>query len=159
MIETMHCRFIRNCWYCWHCNQILKQKFEPCTIKFVDDIILSIPIRPNAEDPSGSEVQNIKSWSRKDRMRLNLIKMWEIHVRGRTRKPYGRHTVGRNSKLKLLGVTFNEHSCNWDTHFDHNMLSNACSRLYILRVFKYCIYIFIYLLYLHSYSYFRFSII
>ena len=41
-------------------------------IKFADDIILSIPIRPNAEDPSISEVQNIESWSRKNQMRLNL---------------------------------------------------------------------------------------
>ena len=44
--------------------------------------------------------------------------------------------IGRKSELKLLAVTFNEHPCNWDTHFDH-MLSKASSRLNILRVRKY----------------------
>ena len=33
-------------------------------------------------------------------------------------------------------MAFNEQPCNWDTHFDH-MITNASSRLYILRVCKY----------------------
>ena len=44
--------------------------------------------------------------------------------------------IARKSELKLLGVTFNEDPCNWDTQFE-NMLSKASSRLYILRVCKY----------------------
>ena len=36
----------------------------------------------------------------------------------------------------MLGVTFNEDPCKWDTQFE-NMLSKASSRLYILRVYKY----------------------
>ena len=69
---------------------------------------------------------------------LNLSKTWEMFVRGRTRKPLpeAMSDIGRKSELKLLGVTFNEHPCNWNTHFDH-MLSKASSRLYILRVCKY----------------------
>ena len=44
--------------------------------------------------------------------------------------------IGRKTELKLLGVTFNEHPCNWDTNFNR-MPSKASPRLYILRVCKY----------------------
>ena len=30
----------------------------------------------------------------------------------------------RKGELKLLGVTFHENPCNWDTHF-HNMMDKA----------------------------------
>ena len=43
----------------------------------------------------------------------------------------------RKSELKLLGVTVNKDPCNWDVQFE-NILSKASSRLYILRVCKYC---------------------
>ena len=47
--------------------------------------------------------------------------------------------IERKGDLKLLGVTLNEETCNWDTHlmhFDH-LISKASPRLYILRVCKY----------------------
>ena len=67
-------------------------------------------------------------------MKLNLSKTWEMVVRGKTRKPLPEATsdIQRKSELNLLGVTFNEQPCNWDTHFDH-MLSKASSGLYILK--------------------------
>ena len=42
----------------------------------------------------------------------------------------------KKSELKLLGVTLNEHPCNWDTLFDH-LFSKASYRLFIMRVCKY----------------------
>ena len=40
--------------------------------------------------------------------------------------------IERKSELKLLGVTFHENPCNWDSHFQ-NMKDKAISRLHILR--------------------------
>ena len=59
-------------------------------------------------------------------------------VKGRTKVPLAvtKERIGRKSELKLLGVTFNEDPCNWDTHFEQ-MLEKASSRLYILRICKY----------------------
>ena len=45
-------------------------------------------------------------------------------------------SVVRKPKLKLLGVTFNQDPCNWDTHFDI-LLRKASSKLYIMRVCKF----------------------
>ena len=44
--------------------------------------------------------------------------------------------IARKKELKLLGVTFNEDVCSWDTQFEY-MLGKANSRLYIWRVCKY----------------------
>ena len=41
--------------------------------------------------------------------------------------------IERKGDLRLLGVTLNEETCNWDTHlihFDH-LISKASPRLYI----------------------------
>ena len=104
-------------------------------IKFADDIILSIPIQANSPDPDPEEVDNIKQWSIVNRMSLNLTKMWETVMKGKTRKqiPEKIPEIERKSELKLLGVTF---SSNWDTHID-SLLHRAASRLYILRVCRF----------------------
>ena len=44
--------------------------------------------------------------------------------------------VERKTKLKLLGVTFEDDPVNWHSHIDH-VLSKASSRLYILRVCRF----------------------
>ncbi|XP_048586085.1 uncharacterized protein LOC125568270 [Nematostella vectensis] len=107
-------------------------------VKYADDITLSISQRHNSADLSSVEVQNIKNWSKENRMTLNLSKTWEMVVRGRTKKPIPEPEpdISRKEELKLLGVTFNEQPCNWDTHFEQ-MISKASSRLYILRVCKF----------------------
>ena len=107
-------------------------------LKYADDITLSIPVRSNDIDPSLNEVRNIQYWASENRMNLNLKKTWEMVVRGKTRKPLPEPIcdIERKEELTLLGVTFNEHLSNWNTHFD-NMISKASSRLYILRVCKY----------------------
>ena len=43
---------------------------------------------------------------------------------------------GAKTRLKLLGVTFEDDPVNWDSHIDH-VLSKASSRLYILRVCRF----------------------
>ena len=59
-------------------------------------------------------------------------------MRGKTQKtpPETVHMIERKSELKLLGVTFHENPCNWDSHFQ-NMMDKANSRLHILRICKY----------------------
>ena len=71
-------------------------------------------------------------------MKLNLSKTWEIVSRGKTTKqvPSALPSIVRKPELKLLGVTFNEDPCDWDTHFDL-LLRKASSRLYIIRVSKF----------------------
>ena len=44
--------------------------------------------------------------------------------------------IERKNNLKLLGVTLEEDSTNWDTHIEY-LLTKASSRLYILRICKY----------------------
>ena len=71
-------------------------------------------------------------------MELNLTKTWELVMRRQTQTtlPGSVHMIKRKSEIKLSGVTFHENPCNWDSHF-HNMMDNASSRLYILRICKY----------------------
>ena len=59
-------------------------------------------------------------------------------LRGKTTKqaPDAVPSVVRKPELKLLGVTFNQDPCNWDTHFDI-LLRKASSKLYIMRVCKF----------------------
>ena len=73
-----------------------------------------------------------------NRLKLNLTETWEVVMKGKTPKnpPGTVPIIDRKSELKLLGVTSHENPCNWDTHF-HNMMDNANSRLYILRICKY----------------------
>ena len=67
-----------------------------------------------------------------------ILKTWEMIFRGKTKKPLPVPLldIKRKNALKLLGVTFNEHPCNWETHFD-KMITKASSRLYFLRVCKF----------------------
>ena len=68
-------------------------------------------------------------------MKVNLTKIWELLLGGRTTRmpPEPLETVGRKEKLKLLGVTFEQVPVNWDPH-THYLLSKANSRLYIIQI-------------------------
>jgi hypothetical protein len=44
--------------------------------------------------------------------------------------------IVRKSWLKILGVTFQENPSMWDMHLDE-LMSKACSRMYIIRICKY----------------------
>ena len=63
-------------------------------------------------------------------------------VKGKTQKPIPAPLEGicRKNELKLCGIAFNENPCNWDTQFE-SMMEKANSRLYTLRVCKYCGYL------------------
>lgn len=106
-------------------------------VKFADDITISSPVKENS-DLAHLEVTNIEHWAKANKMSLNLSKSWELLVRTKTTKPPPPPLPGikRKAWLKLLGVTFQEDPCCWDMQFE-NLLSKACSRLYILRVCKY----------------------
>ena len=99
-------------------------------IKYADDITLSIPVKSTdySEDLVNLEVANIKHWAQENKMKLNIIKTFEMVVKGRTKKPLPVtiEGIGRKNELKLLGVTFNEDPCNWDTHFE-NVLEKGTS--------------------------------
>ena len=81
---------------------------------------------------------NIQCSATENRMTLILKKTCEMIFREKTKKslPVPLLDIKRKNKLKLLGVTFNELSYNWDTHFDQ-MITKASSRLYFLRVCKF----------------------
>ena len=87
-------------------------------VKYADDITLSVPVRSGAVDQSQAEVNNIQRWATENQMTLNLNKTWEMILRGKTKKPLPERLldIKRKNELKLLGVTSNEHPCNWDTH-------------------------------------------
>ena len=116
-------------------------------IKYADDITVSVPIRsyPGQIDPAHQEVCSIKLRADDNKMTFNFknSKTFEMVERGNTWKltpPGDIDGIARKKELKLLGVTFNEDPCNWDTRFEH-MLGKANSRLYILSVCKYFVYL------------------
>ena len=107
-------------------------------VKFADDITVSIPVRAEDSNIAESEVNSIMEWAEKNQMTLNLNKTWEMLLKSSSLKvpPAPLAIVERKTKLKLLGVTFEDDPVNWDTHIDH-VLSKASSRLYILRVCRF----------------------
>ena len=82
------------------------------------------------------EVGNIQQWACKKRMKLDLSKTWEMVLRGKTTKqvPNALPSIVRKPELKLLAVTFNQHPCNWETHFDL-LLSKAILRARCVKWF------------------------
>ena len=102
-------------------------------LKYANDIMLSIPVRSIETYKIG--LLNIGLL--KIEITLNLKKTWKMVVRGKTSTPLPEpiRDIKRNEELTLMGVTFNKQLVNWNTHFEH-MISNASSRLYILRVCK-----------------------
>ena len=76
-------------------------------IKHADDIILSIIVKSTdySEELLNLEVANIKHWAQENKMKLNIIKTFEMVVKGRTKKPLPVtiEVIKRNSELKLLG--------------------------------------------------------
>ena len=106
-------------------------------IKFADDTNLSVPVKANC-DTSHIEVNNIESWALNNRMTLNLTKTKEMVVRGKKSKPIPSQipSTVRVPQLNLLGLTFQEDSCNWDLQID-SLSAIASSRLYILRICRF----------------------
>ena len=90
--------------------------------------------------PHDSEVEvlSFMKWSQDNNMKVNLPKTWELVLRGKTTKvlPEPLEIIERKNNLKLLGVTLEEDLTNWDTHIEY-LLTEASSRLYILRICKY----------------------
>ena len=109
-------------------------------LKYADDLTFSAPVKSTVPNSLAmQEVGNIQQWACKSRMKLNLSKTWEILLRGTKTKQVPDalpSIVGKPAELQLLGVTFNQDPCNWDTHFDF-LLRKASSRLYIMRVCKF----------------------
>ena len=107
-------------------------------VKFADDITGSIPVRAEDSNIAESEVNSIMEWAEKNLMTLNLKKPWEMILKSSSQKvpPAPLAIVQRKTKLKLLGITFEDDPVNWDSHIDH-MLGKASSRLYILRVCRF----------------------
>ena len=105
-------------------------------VKYADDITISVPVRQST-DPAAAEVDNMKKRADTNEMSLNFTKAWEICMHSKTTKlsPPELPGIKRKAWLKLLGVTFQEDTTNWDIHID-NMLFKASSRMYILRVCK-----------------------
>ena len=56
-------------------------------VKFADDITISIPVSKDSTDATINEVNSIRDWAASDTMTLNLSKMWEMLIHGKTTKP------------------------------------------------------------------------
>ncbi|PFX26282.1 hypothetical protein AWC38_SpisGene9079 [Stylophora pistillata] len=67
-----------------------------------------------------SEVSSIMEWAEKNQMTLNLNKTREMLLQsGSLKVPSAPLAiVERKTKLKLLGVTFEDDPVNWDSHID-----------------------------------------
>ena len=105
--------------------------------KYADDITCSIPVGPNVKDSASEEVENVKVWAENNLMKLNLSKTKELVIRGKTTLPPPEPIVAikRVSYLKPLGVTFQDSSTNWNTHFG-DLMERPLKRTHILRVCK-----------------------
>ena len=117
-------------------NDICLVNSNNLMVKYADDITVSSPVN-DGNDDAHLEVESMRKWADSNRMTLNLSKTWEMLVRGKTTKPLPPPPPGieRKDYLKLLGVTFQEDPCSWDTQFD-DLLTKASSRLHVLRVCK-----------------------
>ena len=98
-------------------------------VKFADDITVSIPVRAEDSNIAESEGNSIMEWAEKNQMTLNLKKTWEMILKSSSQKVppapiLALAIVERKTKLKLLGITFEDDPVNWDSHIDH-MLSKA----------------------------------
>ena len=105
--------------------------------KFADDITVEVPGYDD-DDIGTAEVENMKLWSDKNRMALNMDKTYELIVRGKTSTPPPSciPSIERKTWLKIPGVTLEEIPDRLDRHFEE-MLKKASGRMYILRVCKY----------------------
>ena len=110
-------------------NDISPTSQNTLLTKYADDITCSIPVGPNINDNASEEVENL--------LKLNLSKIKELAIRGRTSLPPPEPivTIKRVSCLKLLGVTFQDSPTNWDKHFD-DLMERAVKRMHILRMCK-----------------------
>ena len=84
-------------------------------VKYADDITI-VSVR-RSSDTVLAEVKNLESWAANNRMSLNLSKTWEMLLHNGTTKP---------APLPMRDL------------YTDSLLSRAASRLYILRVCKYC---------------------
>ena len=118
-------------------NDIRPIQASNLIVKFADDINLGIKVTDDS-DSSYMETNNIMVWAETNHMRINFKKMWEMVICGKIWRPLPEPLpmITRKSWLKILGVTFQENPIMWDLQFDE-LMSKACSRLYIIRTCKY----------------------
>ena len=118
-------------------NDIRPVQASNLIVKFADDINLGIKVTDDS-DTSHMETNNIKTWAETNRMKLNLKKTWEMVIHGKIARPLPEPLpmITRKSWLKILGVTFQENPTMWDLQMNE-LMSRACSRLYIIRTCKY----------------------
>ena len=88
-------------------------------VKYADDITISSLIEANVGlDEPEMEVPSFIEWSENNRMKVNLMKTWELLVRGKTTRtpPEPLENIERREKLKLWGITLEQVPVNWDTY-------------------------------------------
>ena len=106
-------------------------------MKFADDLTREVP-GYDYGDMSMIEVSNIREWSERNRMQLNMEKTYEMVIISKisTPLPAGIPNINRKSWLKILGITLENVPDKCDIHFEE-MMGRAAGRMYILRVCKY----------------------
>ena len=66
------------------------------------------------------EVSNIREWSERNRMQLNMEKTYEMVIMSKisTPLPPAIPNINRKSWLKILGITLENVPDKWDIHFE-----------------------------------------
>ena len=69
------------------------------------------------------QVQSIVEWTSVNHKQLNFKKTWAMLLKGKSTKalPVPVASIEWKPSLKLLGVTFQSDSCNWDLHLDNKL--------------------------------------
>ena len=88
-------------------------------VKFADDLTLEVP-GYDYGDTAMIEVSNIRVWSERNRMQLNLEKTYEMVLRSKisTPLPAAIPNINRKTWLKILGITLENLPDKWDIHFE-----------------------------------------
>jgi len=111
-------------------------------VKYADDTTLLVPISKNNREIDlkvlSLEILNIKSWSNKNNMCLNLNKCNIIYFKKRSplfyELPSKINDISAVDTIKLLGVIMDP-TLTFTTHFNQ-IIKRASQRLHILRVLK-----------------------
>ena len=105
-------------------------------IKYIDDITFCIPILRNSSSHQVlDEHLNVLDWSLHHGLTINVSKSKSLLFKKcHDCTPQILHGVENVDEVRILGVHLNNR-LSWDSHVE-KVLSNACKRLYCLRILK-----------------------
>ena len=84
-------------------------------VKFADDLTLEVPGYDHFGDTSMIEVSNIREWSERNRMQLNMEKTYEMVIMSKisTPLPAAIPNISRKSRLNFFGIALENVPDKW----------------------------------------------